>query len=65
MVAKGVSNLEGDGLTNLRMAVAPGRYRYYRNYLGYLQASDELAQELSVPTQNIEYVLWLAGKKNQ
>ena len=64
MVARGVSNLEGQEFEQIRTAVL-GRYRYYRYYTDYLTAIDNLSIDNHIPEGNVEYALWLAGKKNR
>lgn len=61
MVLKGIGHLEGDIFDRLRNSVV-GSDRY-EAYLRYLDAIDELSGPRTIPPANIEYVLWLAGKK--
>lgn len=63
-VAKGIDNLIGNEFNDLRMAVCNNHHRYYRNYPSYLEAMHNLSLNIGVPAQNLEYVLWLAAKKN-
>lgn len=64
-VAKGIANLVGNEFAQLQVASNSGRYRYYANYLQYLEASSILAQMNRIPEINVEYTLWIAGKKNR
>ena len=64
MVAKGITNLMGNEFQHLRAATECVRHRYYRYYPLYLEAMNNLSTDIGVPAQNLEYVLWLAGKKN-
>ncbi len=61
MVVKGIGYLEGDIFDRLRNSIV-GNDRY-EVYLRYLDAIDELSERMTIPPANIEYVLWLAGKK--
>ena len=63
--ARGIAALQGIETMALRTPVINGRYRYYRNYPLYLSAIDDLATTLKIPAHNIEYTLWLAGKKKK
>ncbi len=64
ILARGVSNLVGREFEQIRMAVI-GRYRYYRYYPQYISVINNLANENHIPEDNMEYALWLAGKKNR
>ena len=57
----GIDNLEGEVFEELKSSVI-GTNRY-RVYLRYLQVMGNLAAQIGVPAQNIEYALWLAGRK--
>ena len=59
-VMAGIDNLEGEVFEELKSSVI-GTNRY-RVYLRYLQAMGNLAAQIGVPAQNIEYALWLAGR---
>jgi len=60
-VMASIDNLEGEVFEELKSSVlGTNRYRVYPRYL---QAVGNLAAQIGVPTQNIEYALWLAGRK--
>lgn len=60
-VMAGIDNLEGEVFEELkRNVIGTNRYRVYPRYL---QAMGNLAAQIGVPAQNIEYALWLAGRK--
>lgn len=63
-VAKGIDNLAGNEFNDLKQAVCNNRHRHYRNYPSYLEAMHNLSLYIGVPAQNLEFVLWLAAKKN-
>ena len=65
LVARGISRLEGDEFIQIHEAADNGRHRYYANYPRYLEAARTLALMGGIPEHNIEYTLWLAGKKNR
>ena len=65
LVARGIAGLVGEEFDQLHEAADNGRHRYYANYPRYLEAAADLALENGVPEHNIEYTLWLAGKKNR
>lgn len=64
LVVKGIHNLTGIEFDELKDTVQNNRHRYYRNYPLYLEAMQNLSLNIGVPAHNIEYVLWLAGKRN-
>ena len=61
LVVRGIRHLEGDIFDRLKNSVV-GLDRY-EAYLRYLDEVDELSERMTIPPANIEYVLWLAGKK--
>lgn len=63
-VAKGINRLTGNEFVSLKDAVQNNRHRHYIYYSLYLEAMNNLSTNIGVPAQNLEYVLWLAGKKN-
>ncbi len=61
MVVDGIHNLHGEEFDRLKdSVVGNNRYRVYPNYL---EAISELAEQIGVPAQYIEYALWLAGRR--
>ena len=64
-VVKGVSLLRGEEFETLKSAITNNRHRLYRNYPGYLEEMDSLALQMGVSSaERLEYVLWLAAKRN-
>lgn len=62
-VAKGISRLAGNEFDGLKAATQDSHYRFYKNYPSCLEAMENLANQLGVSGDQLEYVLWLAGKK--
>ena len=64
MVAKGIGNLEGEEFEGFKVATQNNRHRFYTNYPLYLAEMEHLATSTNVHVCSVEYVLWLAAKKN-
>lgn len=62
-VARGIQLLQGPEFEDLKDAVIGSHHRYYRYYPQYLAAMENLANQIGVCGDRMEYVLWLAGKK--
>lgn len=63
--ARGIASLTGPETIDLRTPLINGHHRLYRNYPLFLNALHDIANNLQIPAHNIEYTLWLVGKKNQ
>lgn len=62
IVVRAINNLTGEEFVPLKESIV-GSNRY-RAYPRYLAAMKDLSEQIGVKAQNLEYALWLAGKKN-